>query len=114
MSNHLKALTHHAPSFTISANLVLKTNIVLRTRVIWTLSECARRVCNKNTYTLVQISTFGDQNGVAPIIICQWPKMPFKVMHRKEVTHSNGSYERKSRGRKLADIVLLNASGYRA
>ena len=32
-----------------------------------------------------------------------WPKMPFKVMHRKEVTHSNGSYERKSRGRKLAN-----------
>ena len=31
------------------------------------------------------------------------PKMPFKVMHRKEVTHSSGSYERKSRGRKLAD-----------
>ena len=31
------------------------------------------------------------------------PKMPFKVMHRKEMTHSNGSYERKSRGRKLAD-----------
>ena len=29
--------------------------------------------------------------------------MPFKVMHRKEVTHSNGSWERKSRGRKLAD-----------
>ena len=26
-----------------------------------------------------------------------------KVMHRKEVTHSDGSYERKSRGRKLAD-----------
>ena len=26
-----------------------------------------------------------------------------KVMQRKEVTHSNGSYERKSRGRKLAD-----------
>ena len=25
------------------------------------------------------------------------PKMPFKVMHRKEETHSNGSYERKSR-----------------
>ena len=31
------------------------------------------------------------------------PKMPFKVIHRKELTHSNGSYERKSRGRKLAD-----------
>ena len=25
------------------------------------------------------------------------PKMPFKVMHRKEVTHSNRSYKRKSR-----------------
>ena len=31
------------------------------------------------------------------------PKMPFKVMHRKGVTHSNGSYERKSRDRKYAD-----------
>ena len=31
------------------------------------------------------------------------PKMPFKVMHRKEVIHSNGRYERKSCGRKLAD-----------
>ena len=31
------------------------------------------------------------------------PIMPFKVTHRKEVTHSNGSYERKSRGRKLDD-----------
>ena len=29
--------------------------------------------------------------------------MPLKMMHRKEVTHSSGSYERKSRGRKLAD-----------
>ena len=31
------------------------------------------------------------------------PKMPFKVMYRKEVIHSNGSKEKKSRGRKLAD-----------
>ena len=31
------------------------------------------------------------------------PKIPFKVMQRKEVSHSNGSYERKSCGRKLAD-----------
>ena len=29
--------------------------------------------------------------------------MPFQGDARKEVTHSNGSYERKSRGRKLAD-----------
>ena len=28
-----------------------------------------------------------------------------KVMHRKEVTYSNGSYERKSRERKLADEI---------
>ena len=34
-----------------------------------------------------------------------WPgqKCHSKGMHRKEVTHSNGSYERKSRGWKLAD-----------
>ena len=42
-----------------------------------------------------------------PVDVVFWPstrpKMPFKVMHRKEVTHSNGSYERKSRGRKLVD-----------
>ena len=37
------------------------------------------------------------------ILIFGPSKMPFKVMHRKEVTHSNGSYVRKSRGRKLAD-----------
>ena len=29
-----------------------------------------------------------------------------KVMHRKEETHSNGSYERKSRGRKLDDEMV--------
>ena len=38
-------------------------------------------------------------------ILTFWPgqKCHSKVMHRKEVTLSNGSYERKSRGRKLAD-----------
>ena len=38
-------------------------------------------------------------------ILTFWPgqKCHSKVMHRKEVTHSNGSYERKLRGRKLAD-----------
>ena len=30
-------------------------------------------------------------------------KFNSKVIQRKEVTHCNGSYERKSRGRKLAD-----------
>ena len=46
-------------------------------------------------------------NRIALYVLCfdllTRPKMPFKVMHRKEVTHSNGSYERKSRGRKLTD-----------
>ena len=42
-----------------------------------------------------------------PYVLCfdllTRPKMSFKVTHRKQVTHSNGSYERESRGRKLAD-----------
>ena len=47
------------------------------------------------------------QSALAEQLLCfdllTRPKMPFRVMHRKKVTHSNGSYERKSRGRKLAD-----------
>ncbi len=46
-------------------------------------------------------------NSIWDIMLCfdllTRPRMPFKVMHRKEVIHSNGCYERKSRGRKLAD-----------
>ena len=40
-------------------------------------------------------------------ILTFWPglKCHSKMMHRKEVTHSNGSYERISRGRKLADEI---------
>ena len=41
--------------------------------------------------------------GLLCFDLLTWPKMPFKVTHRKEVIHSNGSYERKLRGRKLAD-----------
>ena len=47
-------------------------------------------------------------NGVSTSVVLlyfglwPWQKCHSKVMHRKEVTHSNGSYERKSRGRKLA------------
>ena len=38
-------------------------------------------------------------------ILTFWPgqKCHSKMIHRKEVTHSNGSYERKLRGRKWAD-----------
>ena len=52
----------------------------------------------------------GERSSVLPYtsvccILTFWPgqKCYSKVMHRKEMTHSNGSYERKSRGRKLAD-----------
>ena len=46
----------------------------------------------------------GGRRGIC-CILTFWPgrKCHSKVMHRKVVTHSNGSYERKSRGRKLAD-----------
>ena len=49
------------------------------------------------------LSILVDLNHVLCFDLLTRPKMPFKVMHRKEVTHSNGSYERKSRWRKLAD-----------
>ena len=55
------------------------------------------------SFTITQRSTL-TQNGITVIFWpSTWPKMPFRVMHRKEVTHSDGSYERKSRGRKMAD-----------
>ena len=40
------------------------------------------------------------------------PKMPFKVMHWKEVTHSNGSYERKSREQMKWDEVKKKIPWY--
>ena len=43
------------------------------------------------------------QNTFCCILTFGPSKMPFKVMHRKEVTHSNVSYVRKSHGQKLAD-----------
>ena len=49
------------------------------------------------------IATGGDYFEWCYILTFGPSKMPFKVMHRKEVTHSNSSYVRKSRGRKLAD-----------
>ena len=57
----------------------------------WVLQDMDSNVSLGTDAWLCYILTFGPS------------KMPFKVMHRKEVTHSNGSYERKSRGRKLAD-----------
>ena len=46
-------------------------------------------------------------------VLCFDPaKMPFKVMHPKEVTHSDGSYERKSRGLMKWDDVKKKKSHY--
>ena len=57
------------------------------------------RNCNILTFTLMVVML------CLCCVLTFWPgqKCHSKEMHRKEVTHSNGSYERKSRGRKLAD-----------
>ena len=59
----------------------------------------------KNSYLTEIIRTYLYDFMYFCYILTFWPglKCHSKVMHRKEVTHSNGSYERKSRGRKLAD-----------
>ena len=87
------------------------------------LADRLSRECNwkQVSYSLKDSSRYSDRpqqfwmvsvrlpisNSFSPLNVIFWPsnrpKMPFKVMHRKEVTHSNGSYERKSRGWKLAD-----------
>ena len=64
------------------------------------------QIYNRNQY--IEISYYSIVRSRSKYIVLCFdqltrPKMPFKVMHRKEVTHSDGSYERKSRGRKLAD-----------
>ena len=51
------------------------------------------------------VNTFHPEIKLLCFDLLTRPKMPFKVTHRKEVTHSNGSYERKSRGWKLADEI---------
>ena len=51
--------------------------------------------------SLLLLSRYDTANEY--LTLCPGQKCYSKVMHRKEVTHSNGSYERKSRGRKLAD-----------
>ena len=60
-------------------------------------------VCRWSRSNGVSVTGFGVSYLVLCFDLLTRPKMPFKVMHPKEVTHSNGSYERKSRGRKLAD-----------
>ena len=46
----------------------------------------------------LEVRVFANGLGLCFDLLTR-PKMPFKGMHRKEVTHSNGSYERKLRGR---------------
>ena len=60
-------------------------------------------IANNSTYNNVVFFLVSDLKIVLYFDLLTQPKMPFKVMHLKEVTHSNVSYERKSHGRKLAD-----------
>ena len=55
------------------------------------------------TYILHLIDIYKAYKEYCYILTFDPAQMPFKVMHRKEVTHSDGSYERKSHGQKLAD-----------
>ena len=78
--------------------------------LLWTLEpESHNRIQFSVLFSIplfwVSYSSLGNTVGVylARLKRCVvfWPStrpnMPFKVMHWKEVTHSNGSYERKSR-----------------
>ena len=60
-----------------------------------TMYKCTNMKISFQKIILFRVELFVNVN------VAFWPstrpKMPFKVMHRKEVTNSNGSYERKSR-----------------
>ena len=72
----------------------------------WTLGTVrnTQKLCRLNT-------TIENQLSLTTFVLVLYfdfrpgQKCHSKVMHRKEVTHSNGSYERKSHGRKLADEI---------
>ena len=79
----------------------------------WPYRSCLVRCCRQDFFNNARNNIHKLQNKNKNLskkniyVLCfdlfTRPKMPFEVMHRKEVTHSNGSYERKTRGRKLAD-----------
>ena len=75
---------------------------------LWRIYNRPRKICNRNVFFRL-LETFYKRwlPYYWDLVLCfdllTRPKMPFKVMHRKEVTHSNGSNGRKWRGRKLAD-----------
>ena len=76
-------------------------DVALKTyRERWTIEKCCGRGSGRSVLAAQHDL---DKVYVLCFDLLTRPIMPFKVMHRKEVTHSNGSYERKSRGRKLAD-----------
>ena len=84
----VKTVLFKTIKFSIRYGLVLD----LRAMVIKRVSRIPQSFSIIGASALCCISTF-------------WPgqKCHSKVIHRKVVTHSNGSYERKSRVRKLAD-----------
>ena len=106
--------------------IVLYTSATVLTAVCLTLGDCMStqkhsRGCSVTSSSLTMLPSLptlkepcstkfpASHRLSSPSDSCYvltfWPgqKCHSKVMHRKEVTHSNGSYERKSRGRKLAD-----------
>ena len=54
-------------------------------------------------FLIIILYIYTEHGAVLCFDLLTRPKMPFKVMHQKEMTRSNGSYERKSHWRKLAD-----------
>ena len=70
------------------------THLSHTTNITLSRIKCERLCFYKEVCSFVHLWYFDLRPG---------QKCHSKVMHRKEVTQSNGSYERKSHGRKLAD-----------
>ena len=78
-----------------------KAGRLARTNSFVRIRDLALRTCQKRW-------TIGRSGEIGSGILLYFDLRPgqkchSKVMHRKEVTYSDGSYERNSRGRKLAD-----------
>ena len=72
----------------------LRSNLLRLQCTCCTVPTTSERLHGSSFMWAYQLLYFGLRPG---------KKCHSKVMHRKEVTHSNGSYERKSCGRKLAE-----------
>ena len=91
-------ITHRLPTF-LDSLLPLKNWFLIHAR--WSKSSLKHFICFSDSFSKFKTEFYCI--SFCCMLTFDPAKMPFRVMHRKEVTHSNGSYERKSRGRKLAD-----------